>query len=231
VSQQELALIDAGRPPPRSHAEHKGVWKKVAQNREMLLLTASYACMNYVFYLFFSWFFYYLTEVKGFSDQEAGGLTAALWVIGAAGATLGGFTCDRLISVFGLRRGPQVMAIAGLVLCAVFLFLGATSSDPYQAVILLSISFGCTQFTETAYWSTMISVSGRYASEGGGMLNTGGNIPGVVGGMLVPLTAQYFGWVVAVSMGSIFALIGAALWVFVCGDRPIEEEMVYKGGL
>lgn len=27
------------------------------------------------------------------------------------------------------------------------------------------------------------------------MMNTGGNIPGVVGGVLVPLTANYFGWV------------------------------------
>jgi ACS family glucarate transporter-like MFS transporter len=222
VSPEELALIDAGRPPPRSHDEHKGTWKKVLKNRDLLLLTASYACMNYVFYLFFSWFFFYLTEVKGFEDQEAGGLTAALWIIGAVGATLGGYICDRSISMFGLRRGPQIIAISGLILCAIFLFLGATSTDPYRTVILLSLSFGCTQLTETPYWSAMISVSGRNASEGGGMLNTGGNIPGVVGGMLVPLTASYFGWVAAVSMGSIFAVFAAVIWFFVRGDRPME---------
>jgi hypothetical protein len=55
------------------------------------------------------------------------------------------------------------------------------------------------------------------------VLNTGGNIVGFVGGMLVPITAKYFGWVVAVSMGSVFALIGAALWFFIRGDRPILE--------
>jgi ACS family glucarate transporter-like MFS transporter len=225
VSPRELALIDADRPAPQSHAERKGAWKKVLKNRDILLLTASYFCMNFVFYLFFNWFFFYLTQVKGFGEQEAGGLTAALWVIGAVGATLGGFLCDRLIARFGLRRGPQILSITSLVLSAIFLFLGATASDPYQTVILLSCSFGFTQITEAPYWSTMISIASRDASEGGGVLNTGGNVVGFVGGMLVPLLSTHFGWVAAVSSGSIFALIGAALWFFVRGDRPILEPI------
>jgi len=225
VSPSELALIDADRPPPQSHAERKGAWKKVLVNRDILLLTASYICMNYVFYLFFSWLFFYLTEVKGFGDQEAGALTAGLWVIGAIGATLGGFGCDRLIARFGLRRGPRILSITGLVLSAVFLFLGATAVDTYRAVILLGLSFGCTQITEAAYWSTLYSVASRDSTEAGGVMNTGGNIPGIVGGMLVPLTASWFGWVVAFSIGSVFALIGALLWFFIRGDRPILEYL------
>jgi len=223
VRPRELALIDANRPAPQSHAEHKGAWKKVLANRDILLLTVSYFCMNYVFYLFFNWLYIYLKDVKGFGEGEAVGFTSALWVIGAVGATLGGFSCDRLIERFGLRRGPQVLSITSLVICAVFLFLGAISSKPYLAVVLLCVAFGFTQITEAAYWSTMISVAGRDASEGGGVLNTGGNVVGFVGGMLVPLTANYFGWVVAVSTGSVFALIAAALWLFVRGDRPILE--------
>jgi ACS family glucarate transporter-like MFS transporter len=144
-------------------------------------------------------------------------------VVGSVGATVGGLSCDRLISAFGLRRGPQILSIASLVLCAVFLFLGATSSDPLLAVVLLCLAFGFTQITEAPYWSTMISVASRDASEAGGVLNTGGNAVGFVGGMLVPLTAKYFGWVVAVSMGSIFALIAASLWLFIRGDRPMLE--------
>ena len=223
VSPRELALIDADRPPPQSHAERKGAWKKVLKNRDILLLTASYFCMNYVFFLFFNWLYFYLTKVKGFGEGEAIWLTSALWVIGAVGATLGGYSCDRMIARFGLRRGPQILSVTSLILCAAFLFLGAISNDPYLAVVLLCLSFGFTQITEAPYWSTMISVASRDASEAGGVLNTGGNIVGFVGGMLVPITAKYFGWVVAVSMGSVFALIGAALWFFIRGDRPIVE--------
>jgi len=223
VSPRELALIDADRPPPQSHAEHKGIWIKVLKNRDILLLTVSYFCMNYVFFLFFNWFYFYLTDVKGFSEQLAAGMTSAQWLVGAAGATLGGWLCDRTISRFGLCLGPRVLVMPSLILCGAFLVLGAISESPYLAVSLLCISFGFTQITEAAYWSTMISVAGRDASEGGGVLNTGGNIVGAVGGLLVPFTAQYLGWTVAVSMGGVFALIGALLWLFIRGDRPMLE--------
>lgn len=221
VSPRELALIDADRPPPRSHAEHKGAWKQVIKNRDILLLMTSYFCMNYVFYVFFSWFFFYLTDVKNFGEQEAGGMFVAMAVIGAIGATIGGLSCDRLTTYFGLRRGPQVLCIVSLVLCAGFLTLGAIALDPYQAVILLCLAYGFTQITEAAYWAATISVAGRNASEACGVLNTGGNIPGVLGGVLVPITAQYFGWVAAVSTGSVFALVGAVLWLFIRADRPM----------
>jgi ACS family glucarate transporter-like MFS transporter len=223
VSPRELALIDADRPPPQSHAEHKGIWIKVLKNRDILLLTVSYFCMNYVFFLFFNWFYFYLTDVKGFSEQLAAGMTSAQWLVGAAGATLGGWLCDRTISRFGLCLGPRVLVMPSLILCGAFLVLGAISESPYLAVSLLCISFGFTQITEAAYWSTMISVAGRDASEGGGVLNTGGNIVGAVGGLLVPFTAQYLGWTVAVSMGGVFALVGALLWLFIRGDRPMLE--------
>ncbi len=111
-----------------------------------------------------------------------------------------------------------------LLLCAVFLVLGANSTSSYLIVSLFCICFGCTQITEAAYWSTMISVAGRNASEAGGVLNTGGNLVGFMGGMLVPLTARHFGWAVAVSMGAVFALIAALLWFFIRGDRLMGNK-------
>ncbi len=224
VSPRELALIDAKRPPPRPDAQRKSAWKDVLKNRDILLLTLSYFCMNYVFYLFFNWFFYYLVEVKGFSEQEASWLTGALWVIGSVGATLGGFLCDAMIARMGLRLGPRILSFTSLVLCAVFLVLGATATNSYLTVSLLCICFGFAQITEAAYWSTTISVAGRHASAAGGVLNTGANAVGLLGGTLVPVAAKYFGWVAAVSMGSVFALIGALLWLFIRGDRAMLES-------
>ena len=122
VGPRELALIDANRPPPRPHSESKGAWKNVLKNRDILLLTLSYFCMNYVFYLFFNWFFFYLVDVKGFSAQEAGWLTSALWLVGAIGGTLGGFACDGMIARFGLRQGPRYLTIISLIFCAAFSF-------------------------------------------------------------------------------------------------------------
>ena len=62
--------IDANRLPPEDH-HVPGPWKAALANRDILLLTISYFCMNYVFYLFFSWFFFYLVDVKQFGDQQS----------------------------------------------------------------------------------------------------------------------------------------------------------------
>ena len=229
VGPRELALIDANRPPPRPHSESKGAWKDVLKNRDILLLTLSYFCMNYVFYLFFNWFFFYLVDVKGFSGQEAGWLTSALWVVGAIGATLGGFACDGMIARFGPSRGPRFLMIASLLLCAVFLVLGATATTATMTVSLFCICFGFTQLTEATYWSTTISIAGRHASTACGVLNTGGNAVGFLGGMLVPLTAKYFGWVTAISTGAVFALVAALLWLFIRGDRPMADDGARSG--
>lgn len=148
---------------------------------------------------------------------------AALWIIGAVGATLGGFSCDRLIARFGFRWGPAGMASISLTLCAILLVFGAAANNPYIAVVLLCACFGCTQITEAAYWATAIAVSGNHAAAATGVMNTGGNVVGFVGGMLVPVTAAAFGWVTAMSTGAVFAVIGAITWLFIRGDRPMRN--------
>jgi ACS family glucarate transporter-like MFS transporter len=92
--------------------------------------------------------------------------------------------------------------------------------------VFLSLSFGCTQLTEGAYWAAAISVSGKHASAATGVMNTGGNVVGGIGALLVPITAEAFGWVPALATGSVFAMIGAGLWLFVRAEKP----MVFVSG-
>jgi ACS family glucarate transporter-like MFS transporter len=221
VSKKELALINANRPSPNPVIEDNQAWRRVLRNRDILLLTASYFCMNYVFYIFFNWFFIYLVDVREFEILEGGTLAAAPWMVGAVAASVGGFWCDRLGKRFGSRWGCRIPGIAGLSLAAGLLFLGATAESPYLAVVLLSLCFGCTQLTEGAYWATAISISGKHASAATGVMNTGGNVAGGIGALLVPITAETFGWVPALASGSIFAMIGVGLWFFVRADKPM----------
>lgn len=229
VNARELSVIDADRPPPEAD-DGKTAWREALANPDVILLTISYFCMNYVFYLFFNWFFYYLVQVRDFSAQDAGILTSAQWILGALGATAGGFLCDWLSKRFGLRWGPRWLAIPSLLLCAVFLYFGANATTPAMTVALLCICFGCTQLTEAAYWATTIAVSGRRAASAGGVLNTGGNCAGFAGGLLVPFVAHGFGWTLAVSTGALFAVIGAVLWFFINGDRRLPDGVSASDG-
>ena len=222
VGKKELDLINSNRPSPEQAIENKTAWKRVLKNRDILLLTASYFCMNYVFYIFFNWFFIYLVDVREFEILEGGFYAAAPWMVGAVGASVGGLWCDRLCKRIGPRWGYRIPGIVGLSLVAGLLFLGATAENPYLAVVLLSLSFGCTQLTEGAYWAAAISVSGKHASAATGVMNTGGNVVGGIGALLVPITAEALGWVPALATGSVFAVIGAVLWLFVRADRPMD---------
>lgn len=221
VSRKELDLINANRPSQELAVEDRKAWKRVLKNRDILLLTASYFCMNYVFYIFFNWFFIYLIDVKKFKILEGGYFAATPWMVGAVAASVGGLWCDRLCKRVGSRWGCRIPGVVGLGLVAGLLLLGATTGNPYLAVVFLSLSFGCTQLTEGAYWAAAIFVSGKHAPAATGIMNTGGNLVGGIGALLVPVMADAFGWVAALATGSVFALTGIMLWLFVRADKPM----------
>ncbi len=55
-------------------------------------------------------------------------------------------------------------------------------------------------------------------------MNTGGNIVGGIGALLVPLTVRSFGWPVALVTGTVFAGVGAMLWLWIRADREFPRE-------
>ena len=222
ITEEELEFIRSDRPAADAPIE-KGSWKLALKDRNILLIALSYACMNYVFYLFFSWFFFYLVDVRGFSASDAGMFSAAQWMLGAVGATAGGFGCDMLVRKLGMRRGPRYQTMAGLILAGVFLYIGAMSGNVIVTVVMLCCSFGFTQITEAPMWVATMGVAGRHSQIATGVLNTGGNIPGIIGGFMVPAIAGWFGWQAAIASGSVFAFVGAFLWLFIRADEPMVE--------
>jgi ACS family glucarate transporter-like MFS transporter len=226
VNTPERELIDRGRDAERrsERIPAAGAWRIVLRDRNVRLLTGSYFCMNYVFYIFFNWFFVYLVQVRGFGMLESGFLATLPWLVGALGASAGGLWCDRLTKSRGIVLGCRIPGVASLALLVVLLIAGAAADNAYLAVALLSICFGCTQLTEGAYWAAVTAVAGRHTAAAAGLMNTGGNAVGGVGALLVPLVAAKLGWIAALSTGSLFALVGALLWLLIRPDRPLEAS-------
>jgi ACS family glucarate transporter-like MFS transporter len=223
VSQDELDIIDADRPPPTLAECAKGSWKVVLRNREVLLLAFSYFCSNYLFYFFFNWLYIYLVQSRGFAMLEGGYYAAAPWLTGALGAVVGGWGCDRLTRRIGLRWGYAALPITGLVLGAALILAAAWARDPVLAVVYLSLCLGCQQLTEGAFWGATIAVAGRRSCAACGVLNTGGNVVGGLGALLVSNTVEAVGWPAALVTTSAFALVGALLWLFIRSDRPLAD--------
>jgi ACS family glucarate transporter-like MFS transporter len=221
VRPAELALIERGRIKQPEQPPLGQLLRELLANREILLLAGSYFCMNWVWYIFFSWLMVYLVDVRGFEIINAGLLAAAPLIAGSFGAGLGGETCDRLCQRIGPLWGCRLPAMAGLCISAIMLISGAYAPDPYVAVAFLSLCYASNQFTEGAYWQATTAVSGRYTSAACGVLNTGGNLAGVVATPMTAVLFHNFGWTVALATGSLFALLAAVLWLLIRADRPI----------
>ncbi|WP_202842613.1 MFS transporter [Luteimonas saliphila] len=230
VDAAEIALISAGRdagdlddatrPPPGT----RPAWRRVLGDRDVLLVTLSYACMNFVFYVIFSWGFYYLVKVRGFSEQDAGFLTSAQWLAAGIGAALGGWACDRLCQRLGLRWGCRWPIVVGLLASAALMLGVALHPDARIAAAMLGLCFFFNQCTEGPYWATATSIGGRHAGATTGLLNTGANLMGFVNALLLAVVAGAFGWTVAIALGAAFALAGTVLILLVRADRQMAQS-------
>ena len=227
VNAAEIALIGAGRGAPAASPAAAGAepaWRRIVRDRNVLRLMASYACMNFVFYLVFSWGYYYLVTVRGFGEQQAGFLTSLQWLGAGAGAALGGWVCDRQCRRLGMRWGCRWMVLVGMIAQAALLAGVAYWPDPAVAAAMLGLCFFFNQTCEGSYWTSAMAVGGRHAGAASGVMNTGANLMGFVNALLLAGIAQALGWAAAIATGSVFALAGAALILSVRADEQMDQS-------
>ncbi|HEX5786602.1 MAG TPA: MFS transporter [Woeseiaceae bacterium] len=224
VNAAEVALITADHAPDPGGLCGTPAWRRVLKNRDALFMMLSYASMNFVFYVVFSWGFYYLVTIRNFAEQEAGFLTSAQWIGGAAGAALGGWLCDRLCRRLGLRWGCRWPVIIGCGVSAVLLLGVAAHPDPYAAAVMLGLCFFFNQATEGAFAANAAAVGGRHAGAAYGLMNTGANLMGFVNALLLSAVAATLGWAVAISMGAVFAGLSVLFILLARADVQVDQS-------
>ena len=205
INQKELDLI--GESEFNNNEMSWSMVKEVLADKNVLFAALGYMSMNYVFFIFYSWIFIYFVNIRGFSVLEGGFLASLPFLMGAIGATLGGYLCDRLQKSYGVIWGHRIPVIVGLVPSAGFLIFGSITENPYLAVLSLSLCYGFIELTEGPFWSAIGFVS-KKPQAAGGILNTGGNLGGVLATPLIAILANQFGWVIALNSGVFFALLG-----------------------
>ncbi len=220
----EIALIGTGMHHAGTAAPaSQPAWVRALRDRNILLVTLSYACSNFVFYLVFSWGFYYLVQVRGFAEQEAGFLTSLQWLGAGVGAALGGWCCDRMCRRHGLRSGCRWPIAIGTSITGVLILGVAFHPNSHVAAVMLGFSFAFGVFTDGPYWAVATAIGGRHAGATGGLLNTGGNAMGFVSAVLVAVVAQDLGWDIAVALGAVFAFLAAGLILLVDAGQQMDQ--------
>ncbi len=196
------------------------------RSRDILCLTASYVCMNYVFFLLSSWSFLYLIQERHFTLLQSGWL-AGLPPLGAAlGAGLGGAFADMLGARFGVRWGYRLMPLTALPAAGALLLIVASTGSSLLAVGALVLCFTCVELTEGSYWAATMRLGRSNTMAAAGVVNTGGNIGGVVGIPLVAYLSAHHSWRSALLLGAVFSALAAIAWLGVDAGSLADAEKI-----
>jgi sugar phosphate permease len=214
----ELEGTDRTPAPPLTMAR----LVRIATNRDVLLLSISYLCMNIAFYLLMNWSYIYLVRVRHLEGLESGFAGAIPWLGAAVGAAVGGEITDRLAARIGARWGYRLVPLVTLPLAGVMLLVTTQVATPYAAVAALTAAFCLVEFNEGAYWAGAMCVARSDTAAATGVLNTGGNLAGIVTGMAVGYLAAAGAWNGAFLLGTLLSVIAGGLWLLVDADRRLE---------
>lgn len=196
---------------------------RVLGDPQVLLLTLSYLVMNYVFYLVTFWSFLYLVQDRKLSVLESGWLGALPFVVAGFAAATGGRVADRMRLRFGPRTGARILPLATLPLAAIFLYMTVTVGSPYWAIAALCLGFACVEFNEGNYWGVAMRLAPNDSMAATAVLNTGGNLGGVIGTPIIAaLTVSQGGWGVVFATGAVTSVVAALLWLRIDAGRGVR---------
>lgn len=192
----------------------------VLGDTQILRITLSYLVMNFVFYLVTFWSFLYLVQERKLSVLESGWLAALPFVVAGIASATGGRIADRLRLRFGDRVGARILPFCTLPLAALFLYLTVSIESPYPAVAALCLGFACVELNEGNYWGVVMRLAPNDSMAATAVLNTGGNLGGVIGTpVIAALSASQGGWSVVFATGAVTSVIAALLWLTIDAGR------------
>jgi MFS family permease len=168
-----------------------------------------------VFYLVTFWCFLYLVQERHFSTLEGGWFASLPFLAAAAAAGIGGKVSEALCARWGEQRGLRMLPLIALPAAALFLYLTVTATGQYWAVAALCLAFGCVEVTEGPFWAAAMRAAPANAMTATAVLNTGGNLGGIVATPVIAALSAAHSWTVVFATGAALSVIAATLWVWI----------------
>jgi MFS transporter, ACS family, glucarate transporter len=221
VTAEEAAHIRAGVSKGAAGASTGVPWGAILRSRDVLAVSASYFCYGYVAYLFFSWFFTYLREVRGLDLKSSAVYGMLPFMAMMTCSPIGGWISDRLTIRYGKRIGRCGIAVAALAISGIFLALGTQVTSAPMACFVLAGGAGALYISQSSYWSVTAGLAGRSAGTVSGVMNMFGQFGGVVTSSLTPWVAVHYGWTPSFLLAAGLAVCGSLAWLLVDPEREL----------
>ncbi len=224
VSDAELAELET---QAQASTDQSISWRRLwnlLKCRDLLALTASYLCMNYVYYLLGNWCFLYLIQERHFTVLESGWLSSTPPLAAALGAGIGGQLGSVFGRRFGTRRGLHIVPFVSLPAAGLLLLIAVHAASPYFAVGALALCFACVELNEGPYWAAVMHIARGDTMSASGLLNTGGVVGGLVATPIVAYLSGHHAWSTAFLIGTLFAFCAAAAWLLVDPSKHVDSS-------
>jgi sugar phosphate permease len=220
VSRAELGYIrgvdEQGniKPPPTEHVASMP-WGTLFRSPNMWAIMCAYFTYVYCLWIFLSWLPSYLVEFRHFTLLKAGIFASLpLWA-GVVGDTVGGLATDWLLVRTGRTKlAHRLVAIVGMLGCAVFIVPAALADNAYTAVYCLTAAMFFLECTIGPSWAVPMHVGGKYSGTVSGVMNMAGNIGGALSPMVFGVLVQYGSWQAPFIVAAALLVFGAAVWAF-----------------
>jgi sugar phosphate permease len=201
--------------PPPMEKQTNVPWGTLLRSPNMWAIMAAYFTYVYCLWIFLSWLPSYLVDFRHFTLLKVGLFASLpLWA-GVVGDTVGGLATDYLLKRTGSAKiGRRVVAITGLLGCAVFIVPAALTEDAYIAVYCLTASMFFLECTIGPSWAVPMDTGGKYSGTVSGMMNMAGNIGGALSPIVFGVLVQVGNWQAPFIVAAVLLVIGSAVWAF-----------------
>ncbi len=213
----------AAKPDVRSDGKRGTPWRNICSSKEVLAVTASYFTYGYVAWIYFSWFYIYLAQVRGLNLKASALYSMFPFIAMTLGSLLGGVASDWLARHVSIRVGRCTLPALALGCAAVLLVAGSRAHNVQVASAVLACGAGALYLSQSSFWSVSADFSGEFAGVVSGTMNMGCQAGGAVTASLTPLIAAKFGWEASFMVAAFLAALGALAWLTVDPHKRLAQ--------
>jgi nitrate/nitrite transporter NarK len=225
VSPEELAWIHQDESAAPGTQTRPGVpWKQILINRNIYAICGMYFAFGYGLYFYFTWLPTYLTKALGFSGWAAGFLAGLPFLLAGLADLAGGWLTDLLARAYGLKVARCWLGCVAFSGSAVLLFISTQAEHRVAKAVWLAIALASADLALSACWAVCVDVGKNNAGVITGLMNTFGNLGGVVGPLVVGIVLEQSekSWEIPFHISAGIYVIGAVLWLAIDPTRKIS---------
>jgi ACS family glucarate transporter-like MFS transporter len=224
VNDAERKWIHEGIPQSDPVDAPKLSWGAMLGSKDVWAIFLSYFCYGYTPAIFFTWFFIYLTRVRGLSLQAASYYGMLPFIAMSLGSAFGGWLADVVCRHCGRWWGRCGVAAFGMIGAGICMAAGSHIASAALASALLAAGAGCLYIAQSAYWALSADLGKGSSGTLSGFINMAAQLGSAVTAITTPLIAAQYSWTASFLTSAAFCVAGGALWLVVNPNRSLSPQ-------